>query len=163
MEIISADAGTQFTSMEFQDECQPRGVCLTLEAPEHLEMNGQVEVTWRTLSKTACSLMVHVRVWEAYIHFVFIYTEDNIFPVLSIKDLINKDGDPTMQFKLATGTKSPLSYLLILFCPCVSQKTTAHVETKELNMCHQAQKGFCGIFVGIPQHQKEYLAYVPHT
>ena len=50
--------------------------------------------------------MVHVRVWEAYIHFVFIYTEDNIFPVLSIKDLINKDGDPTMQFKLATGTKS---------------------------------------------------------
>ena len=25
----------------------------------------------------------------------------------------------------------------------------------------QAQKGFCGIFVGIPQHQKGYLVYVP--
>ena len=24
-------------------------------------------------------------------------------------------------------------------------------------MCHQAQKGFCNIFVGIPQHQKGYL------
>ena len=30
-------------------------------------------------------------------------------------------------------------------------------------MRHQAQKGFHGIFVGIPQHQKEYLMYVPST
>ena len=39
----------------------------------------------------------------------------------------------------------------------------AHVETKTLNMRHQAQKGFRGIFVGIPQHQKLYLVYVPST
>ena len=30
-------------------------------------------------------------------------------------------------------------------------------------MNHQAQKGFRGIFVGIPQHQKGYLVYVPST
>ena len=30
-------------------------------------------------------------------------------------------------------------------------------------MPHQAQKGFRGIFVGIPQHQKGYLMYVPST
>ena len=30
-------------------------------------------------------------------------------------------------------------------------------------MHHQAPKGFCGIFVGIPQHQKGYLVYVPST
>ena len=30
-------------------------------------------------------------------------------------------------------------------------------------MRHQAQKSFCGIFVGIPQHQKGYLVYVPST
>ena len=30
-------------------------------------------------------------------------------------------------------------------------------------MRHQAQKGFRGIFVGIPQHQKVYLVYVPST
>ena len=35
LEIISADAGTQFTSMEFKEECQTHGVCLSLEAPEH--------------------------------------------------------------------------------------------------------------------------------
>ena len=45
----------------------------------------------------------------------------------------------------------------------VVRKHTAHVETKTLNMLHQAQKGFRGIFVGIPQHQKGYLVYVPST
>ena len=30
-------------------------------------------------------------------------------------------------------------------------------------MRHQAQKGFRGIFVGIPEHQKGYLVYVPST
>ena len=33
---------------------------------------------------------------------------------------------------------------------CVVRKATAHIETKTLNMRHQAQKLFCGIFVGIP-------------
>ena len=51
----------------------------------------------------------------------------------------------------------------MLFCPCVVGKPTAHVKKKELNMCHQAQKGFCSIFVGIPQHQKRYLVYIPST
>ena len=35
LERISADAGTQFTSTEFKEECQTRGVRLTLVAPEH--------------------------------------------------------------------------------------------------------------------------------
>ena len=30
-------------------------------------------------------------------------------------------------------------------------------------MRHRVQKGFRGIFVGIPEHQKEYLVYVPST
>ena len=35
LEIISADAGTQFTLMEFKQECQPCGFHLTLAACEH--------------------------------------------------------------------------------------------------------------------------------
>ena len=69
LERISEDAGTQFTSTEFKEECQTRGVCLMLEAPEHQEMNGQVEVTRRILRTVAHSLMVHARVLEAYFHF----------------------------------------------------------------------------------------------
>ena len=57
-------------------------------------------------------------------------------------------------YKLATGTKPLVSHLRVLFCPCVVRKATAHVETKTLNMRHQVKKGFRGIFVGIPQHQK---------
>ena len=91
------------------------------------------------------------------------YTTDHIFPFLPIKDLINEDGNPTTPHKLATGTKPSVSHLRVLFCPCVGRKATAHVETKTLNMSHQAQKRFCGIFVGIPQHQKGYLVYVPST
>ena len=121
-------------------------------------MNGQVEVTWRTLRTVAHALMVHVRVPEVYVHFALMYTTDHIFPVLPIKDLINKDGDPTTPYKLATGAKHSVSHLPVLFSPCVVYKATAHVETKTLNMRHQAQKGFRGIFLGIPQHQKGYLS-----
>ena len=44
------------------NEFQTRGVRLTLEAPEHQEMNIQVEVIWRTLGTVAHALMVHSRV-----------------------------------------------------------------------------------------------------
>ena len=73
---------------------------MTLAAPEHQEMIGQVEVTWRTLRTVAHYPMVHARVSEVYVHFALMYTTDRIFPVLPIKDLINEDGDPTMPHKL---------------------------------------------------------------
>ena len=91
--------------MEFKEEFQTRGVRLTLAAPEYQDINGQVEVTWRTLRTVAHSLMVNVRVPEVYVNFTLMYTTDHIFPVLPIKDLINQDGDPTTPHKLATGTK----------------------------------------------------------
>ena len=62
LERISTDAGTQFTSTEFKEECQTRGVRLMLAEPEHQEMNGQVEVTRRTLCTVAHALMVHAGV-----------------------------------------------------------------------------------------------------
>ena len=126
-------------------------------------MNGQVEVTWRTLRIVAHALMVNARVPEVYVHFALIYTTDHIFPVLPIKDLINEDGDPTTPQKLETSRKLSASHLRVLFVPCVVQKSMAHVEKKTLNMRHQVQKGFRGIFVGIPQHQKGYLVYIPIT
>ena len=45
LERISAYVGTQFTSTEFKEECQTRGVQFTLAVTEHQEMKGQVEVT----------------------------------------------------------------------------------------------------------------------
>ena len=111
-------------------------------------------MTLRTLRTVAHALMVHARVPEVYVHFALMYTTYHIFPVLPIKDLINEDGNPTTPHKLATGTKPSVSHLRVLFFPCVVCKATAHVETKTLNMRHQAQKGFRGIFIGILEHQK---------
>ena len=82
------------------------------------------------------------------------YTTDHIYPVLPVKDLINEDGDPATPYKLATDTKPSVSHLRVLLFPCVVWKATPHVGTKALNMRHQEQKGFRGIFVGITQHQK---------
>ena len=73
--------------------------------------------------------MVHAIVSEAYIHFALMYTADHIFTNLLIKDLKNKYGDPKTTYKLATGTKSSVSHLCVLFCPCVAQKATVHVGT----------------------------------
>ena len=136
---------------------------MTLATHEHKEINGQVEVTWRTLCIVTHYIMVHARVPEVYVHFALMYTTDHIFPVLPIKDIINEDGDPTTPHKLATGTKPSVSHLRVLFCPCFVRKATAHVDTKTLNTRHQAQKGFRGISAGIPEHLKGYLVYVPST
>ena len=54
----------QFTSTEFRKECQTCEVCLTLTAPEHQEMNGKVEVTWKTLLTVPHYLIVHAIVLE---------------------------------------------------------------------------------------------------
>ena len=68
-------------------------------------MNGQVEVTWRTLRPISNSTMLHAWISDKYIHFALMYKTDHIFPVIPIKHLVNQDGEPTMPQKLATGTK----------------------------------------------------------
>ena len=76
--------------------------------------------------------------------------------------MINEYGKPTTPFKLESGTKPSILHLNVLFCLCVVQNDTAHVGTKALNMCHQAQKGFRCIFIGNPQHRNGYLVYAPN-
>ena len=88
---------------------------------------------------------------------------DNVFHVLPIKPLANKDGLPTTPHKMATDTKLSVSKPSILLCLCVVTNSTAHAYKRLLNMRHQSQNIFCGIFIGIPQHHKGYLFYVPST
>ena len=110
-----------------------------------------------TLSYGTCEIFGSV-----YSFCINVY-DRSYFLVLPIKDLMHEDGKPTILFKLATGTEPSVSHLCVLFCPCIVQKYTAHVDKKTLNMRHQEQKGFCGISVGIPQHQKGYLVNIPST
>ena len=115
MERIQTDAGTHFTSKDFQEGLSVRGVRLELAAPDHQEMNGQVEVEWLTLQTILDSIMVHAWVSDEYIHFAWIYTTDHIFTVLPIKHLVNQYGELNTPQKLATGTKHSVSNLHDLF------------------------------------------------
>ena len=72
-------------------------------------------MAWIKLLTIAQSLMVHTRVLEAYIHFALMYTTYHIFPFLPIKHMINKDGEPTASFKLATGMKPSVSNFRVVF------------------------------------------------
>ena len=101
-------------------------------------MNGQAKVTWRMLHTISHAPMVHAGVLEVYINVELMYTTYHIFPVLPIKDLVKKDGDPSTPFKLVTGTRPLVSHLGMLFCLCVVRKATAQVGTKTLNMSHHA-------------------------
>ena len=88
------------------------------------------------------AFMVLARVLEVYIHFELMYKANPIFPVLPIKDLINKDGEPTTPFKFSTGKKHSVSHLCVLFCPCVVRKSTRHVEKKVFKYASPSEKGF---------------------
>ena len=64
-------------------------------------------------------------------------TTYRVFTLLTIKHLLNQDGEPTTPHKLETGTKPSLSNPRVLFWPCVVRKENSHVDTKALNMWHQ--------------------------
>ena len=64
---------------------------------------------------------------------VAMYTTDHIFTVLPIKDLINKDGDPTTPHKLATGTKYSVPHLRmfkVFVSTCTVALRTTHGQNK---------------------------------
>ena len=92
------------------------------------------------------------------------YTTDHIFLVLPIKDLINKDVEPTTPFKHVTGMKSSVSIIFkhVIFSICCTENYCTRCD-KGVKYVSPSTKYFRGIFIGITEHQKEYLVYVPHT
>ena len=92
------------------------------------------------------------------------YAAHHIVPVLPLKDLVDKQGNPVTPHELMTGEKAKICHLRTLFCPAIVKKHTAQYKGKHLNMRHQPQKGFRGIFVGIPDNQQGcYEVYIPAT
>ena len=113
MKRIQNDTGIYFTSKEFQGGISVRGLRLALVAPYHQEINNQFEVAWKTFQTFAHSIMVHTQVYDKYIDFALMHTTDHIFHILSIKKLVNQDGEANMPHKLASGKKPSVSNLHI--------------------------------------------------
>ena len=77
--------------------------------------------------------------------------------------MIKNYGETNTPHKVATGTKPSVSNVRIILFPYVVWKATEQVDGNALNMSHQPQNGFLGIFFGIPLHQKGYLVYISST
>ena len=56
---------------------------------------------------------MYAQVSGEYINFALMYTTYHIFSVLSVKHLINQDGEQTRPHKLATGIKPSVSNLRV--------------------------------------------------
>ena len=67
---------------------------------------------------------------------------DHTFPVLPIKHLVNQYGELTTPDELSNSTKPSVSNFTCSIFPCVVLKSTAHVYTRALNICHQSQNKF---------------------
>ena len=105
---------------------------------------------WSCMETVAYNCTLFYGTWDIFgsVYSFFIHEYDrSYFPVLSFKDIINEDREPTTPFKLVTGKKTSVSHLRMLFPPCISQKYTENVDKKALNMHRQALKGFCSIFL----------------
>ena len=85
--------------------------------------------------------MLHARFSEAYNHFSLIETGDHLLPVVSSKDMINKDGDPTTLFMFDTVTKPSITHWRVLFCPCVVQKSYSTCWEKGIKYASPSEKG----------------------
>ena len=105
MERTQNDDGMQFTSNECWCGLSVRGLILAIAASDHQWINAQVEVTWWNFLTIVYSIIGHAQVYDEYIHCALMYTTDHILPVLPIKNLINKDSEPTTPHKLATDTQ----------------------------------------------------------
>ena len=81
---------------------------------------------------------------------------------LTIKHLINQDGEPTTPHKLGTGTEPSVSNLCVLFYHVLYGKRL-HMLTQRHYTCVINHKRVWGIFVGITHDKKGHLIYVPIT
>ena len=58
---IKSDAGTHFTSAEFQLACADSRIAVSLAAPKHQEQNHYAERSWKSVKILTDKIMVHAR------------------------------------------------------------------------------------------------------
>jgi transposase InsO family protein len=74
---IRADAGSQFTSLEFKQfkqHCWTSGRNISLAAPKKQHQNHLVERTWQSVSTMARSLLVHARLSDSFMYLALLYS-----------------------------------------------------------------------------------------
>ena len=123
-------------------------------------MNRQVRVTWRTFCTIAHSLMVHDRLFKSVYSFcINVYNRSYIYSSTNQRyDYQRQPNNHSIYTCDSYKTFSIIFMYNILTMHWI--ESYCILWQKVLNMRHPAQKGFRGIFNGIPQHKKGYLVYV---
>ena len=86
---IKADAGPQFTSKEFQEDCADSRISINLAALKHQEQNSYAKCTWQTVKIIADKLLVHARLPPTFFHHALLYAVI-IFNAIPVKKLVTK-------------------------------------------------------------------------
>jgi hypothetical protein len=154
IERIRADAGTQFTSLEFKQYCWRTGIHLVLAAPKKQYQNHLAEGTWQTISTMARSLLVHARLPDTFMYHALSHA-CKIFNVLPVKELQNSDGNTAAPYELFVGSKPKIHHFRVFGCPVVARKWS----TTQNSSGKQTERGIQGIFIGLDDNQKGYLFY----
>ena len=159
---IKADAGSQFTSAEFQKACANARIAVNLAAPKHQEQNNFAERTWQSVKQIADKIMVHARLPPIYTYHAILYAIyiHNIFPV---KNLVNKNGFPATPFELFFNEKPRIGHLRVFGCPCVFKKWTITSHDGKVQQNKTSQRAVKGVFVGLPTNQQGYLIFMPQS
>ena len=118
IEKIRSDAGTQFTSKEFQGFCRDERINLSLAAPKKQAQNHFAERTWQTVNNMARSMIVHARLPDSFLYHAIRYASA-VFNILPVKGLVNKDGKSATPAELFHGVKPCIGDFRVFGCPCV--------------------------------------------
>ena len=159
---IKADAGSQFTSEEFQQACADSRIAVNLAAPKHQEQNSFAESTWKTVQSLSDRIMVHSRLPPEFKFHADLYAVviKNVIPT---KDLINQEGNPATPFELFTTQKPRIAHLRVFGCPVVFRKWTITTNEGKVVENNTSQRGVRGIFIGLPMNQQGYLIFMPQS
>jgi hypothetical protein len=68
-EKIKSDAGTEFTSLEFEQFCTDKRIAVSFASPKHQEGNHFAERTWQSLRKLAQCMLVYARLPNMYLFY----------------------------------------------------------------------------------------------
>ena len=101
---IWSDAGTQFTSEEFQAFCQLHTIKCELAAPKHQEMNSICESKWKRIKYIANKQLTQAQLSHHFQYFARCYAID-ILNVMPTGALRKEQRKLTTPFELVHGYK----------------------------------------------------------
>ncbi len=141
IEQIKSDAGTEFTSQEFEQFCAEKRVAVSFAPPKHQEGNHFTERTWQYLRKLAQCMLVHARLPDMYLyHDCFMPAMCLTYCLLRISSLLMAQSlhllnclwDPSLRSATSEYLDVPVLLKSGQSQWMASLKTTAKVPREEL-------------------------------